>query len=146
MYEGSIRTENGVRTCVDFEKRSKVVGWGLRKTPPNPLFDDILLFDPAMEALSIFISSMNSFSVLALRNGNEKKEGQSELNMVQHPLPQKENKISQSGFAQARKHFANVMDQKGKKSCFSPLQHHIGGMKKVGKPEDVSFKPLTKIP
>jgi len=33
------------------------------------------------------------------------------------------------------------MDQMGKE-----LQHHIGGMKKVAKPEDVSFKPLTKIP
>ncbi|KAG5088383.1 hypothetical protein JHK86_000995 [Glycine max] len=36
------------------------------RTPPIPLLDDILLFEPVMEALSIFISSMNSF-----RNGNK---------------------------------------------------------------------------
>ncbi|ESW25336.1 hypothetical protein PHAVU_003G027200 [Phaseolus vulgaris] len=41
------------------------------RTPPSPLFDDILLFDPAMEELSIFISSMNSLSLLAPRNENE---------------------------------------------------------------------------
>ncbi|TKY69404.1 hypothetical protein E2542_SST05678 [Spatholobus suberectus] len=35
------------------------------RTPPSPLLDDSLLFEPAMAAFSIFISSMNSFSLLA---------------------------------------------------------------------------------